>query len=472
MLVNEDFLLESSWGKKLFHQFAKEEPIIDYHCHLEPQVVLENKQYENLTQVWLNDHGVGDHYKWRLMRANGVPENLISGDGDDYQKFLAFVQTIEKAPGNPIYEWSHLELRRYFEISLTINEKNAPEIWHLANQKLQTDAYRPKELLTMMKVKALCTTDDPIDDLAAHEALANEKNSFKVLPTFRPDAVWTITDESFPAYIAKLALAAQQEVTTFADLLRALEERVSYFHEKGGRLADQGLNTYFYQEATEAELETIFAAAFQGKTTFSEKEIAQFTTAIQLHLMSCYYQHGWTMQMHMNALRNDSSQMKREIGINVGGDSMGDQVNLVSNIVALFSEAEERRILPKTILYSLNPTDWLPLATAMQSFQGEIVQKLQLGCAWWFNDTCEGMRKQLTVMAQQSLLANFTGMLTDSRSFLSYPRHEYFRRVLCQLLGEWIDQGRLPEDEVYLAKVVKDICYGNAYEYFDFLNVF
>ena len=470
MLLNENFLMESQWGQKLFHQFAKEEPIIDYHCHLEPQTILENKPYENLTQIWLNDRGAGDHYKWRLMRANGVPEELISGDGDDYEKFLAFVQTIEKAPGNPIYEWSHLELRRYFNIDLTIKKENASEIWYQANQKLQTDAYRPKELLKMMKVKVVCTTDDPIDDLVAHEALAKEKDSLKVLPTFRPDASWGITDEHFGEYMRKLAQCTHQKIESFTDLTQALSKRVTYFHEKGGRLADQGLNTYFYQKASETELNTILTDALQGKRDFSKKETAQFKTAIQLHLMKCYHQYNWTMQMHMNALRDDSATMKQRIGINVGGDSMGDQVNLASNLVALFSDAQEQAILPKIILYSLNPADWLPLATAMQSFQGEMIQKLQLGCAWWFNDTCEGMRNQLTVMAQQSLLANFTGMLTDSRSFLSYPRHEYFRRVLCQLLGECVDQGRLPEDLTYLGKIVKDICYGNAYHYFGFFE--
>ncbi|MFC0275287.1 glucuronate isomerase [Enterococcus devriesei] len=470
MFLDNNFLLENEWGQKLFNDYAKDQPIIDYHCHLEPQAILENQQYSNLTQLWLNDKGAGDHYKWRLMRANGVEESLISGNGDDYEKFLAFVKTIEKAPGNPIYEWSHLELRRYFGIELTITEKNAPEIWSLANQKIQTDAYRPKQLLEMMKVKAVCTTDDPADSLKYHEALAKENNSFKVLPTFRPDNTWTITDKNYKDYIEKLAAAAGQTIKTFTDLKAALSARVAYFHEKGGRLADQGLNTYFYHGASTEELDHILARALQGETAFTSTEIAAFTTAIQLHLMEEYTKHNWTMQMHMNALRNDSSKMKREIGINVGGDSMGDQISLTSNLVSLFSEAEEQSVLPKTILYSLNPNDWLPLATAMQSFQGGMVQKLQLGCAWWFNDTCEGMRNQITTMAQQSLLANFTGMLTDSRSFLSYPRHEYFRRVLCQLLGEWVDQGRIPADEEYLGNIVKAICYDNARQYFGFFE--
>ncbi|MDR1567964.1 MAG: glucuronate isomerase [Streptococcaceae bacterium] len=470
MFLDENFLLTNEWAQKLFHSYANSEPIIDYHCHLEPNVIFENKQYDNLTKIWLNDNGLGDHYKWRLMRANGVEEALITGDGDDYQKFIAFVKTLEKAPGNPIYEWSHLEMRRYFGIDLIINQENAANIWALANQKLQTNAYRPKELLEMMQVKVVCTTDDPADTLEYHEALAKENNSFKVLPTFRPDNAWMIEMPDYADYIERLGKSAGIEVNTFTDLLRVLSARVAYFHEKGARLADQGLNSYRYQAATPAALDLLFARALAGETDFSEGELAQFSTAVQLHLMKTYQAHGWTMQMHLNALRNGSSKLKREVGINVGGDSMGVQTNLASHVVQLFSEAEERDVLPKVIVYSLNPTDWLPLATAMQSFQGGIVQKLQLGCAWWFNDTYDGMKEQLKIMASQSLLANFTGMLTDSRSFLSYPRHEYFRRILCQLFGEWVEEGRLPEDEAYLGQIIKSICYGNASSYFGFFD--
>ncbi|MDR1605640.1 MAG: glucuronate isomerase [Streptococcaceae bacterium] len=470
MFLDENFLLTNEWAKKLFHAYAKDEPIIDYHCHLEPTVIFENKQYGNLTRLWLNDEGIGDHYKWRLMRANGVDESLVTGDGDDYEKFLAFVKTMEKAPGNPIYEWSHLELRRYFDIDLTINTANAEKIWELANAKIKTDAYRPKELLEMMQVKAVCTTDDPVDTLEYHTALAKENNSFKVLPTFRPDNAWMIEVPTYSNYIARLSAASGVSIKTFADLKAALSNRVAYFHEKGGRLADQGLNTYFYKAAQEAELDDLLTRALSGATDFTSTELAQFSTAVQLHLMAAYNEHNWTMQMHMNALRNNSTKTQREIGINVGGDSMGDQVSLASQVVALLAQAEELGILPKTILYSLNPNDWLPLATAMQSFQGGVVQKLQLGCAWWFNDTFDGMKEQLTTMASQSLLANFTGMLTDSRSFLSYPRHEYFRRVLCQVLGEWLEQGRIPTDEAYLSQIVKAISYENAYHYFGFFD--
>lgn len=469
-MMNKDFLLQNEVGKELFTKFATDQPIIDYHCHLSPKEIYENKQYENLTQVWLNNNGAGDHYKWRLMRANGVPEELISGNGNDFDKFMAFVKTVEKAPGNPIFEWSHLELSRYFGIELTINEKNAHTIWELANKKLKTDAYRPKELLEMMKVKAVCTTDDPADDLKYHKALAKAGSSIKVLPTFRADKSWTINVPDYKGYIIKLSEASEINIDSFERLKDALTNRVQYFHSIGGRLADQGLNKFFFVESTDKELDEIFNRAINGDNNFDEDEINAFVTAIQLHLMKQYTKNNWTMQMHMNALRNDSTKLFTNIGVDIGGDSMGDQSSITSNIVSLFDAAERNHVLPKTILYSLNPNDWLPLATAMQSFQGGIIQKLQLGCAWWFNDTYEGMKEQLTVMAEQSLLANFTGMLTDSRSFLSFPRHEYFRRVLCQLVGEWVSQGRVPYDLDYLGEIIKNICYGNAYKYFGFFD--
>ncbi|NTP28880.1 glucuronate isomerase [Enterococcus faecium] len=471
MVLDKNFLLENEIAKGLFHKFAKHQPIVDYHCHLDTADLLENKQYKHLNQVWLNDKGAGDHYKWRLMRANGIEEELISGPGDDYEKFLAFVKTVEKAPGNPIFEWSHLELQRYFDIDLTISEKNAPEIWRRANEKIQTDSYRPKELLEMMDVKAICTTDDPTDDLGYHTELSKQDNSFKVLPTFRPDKVWSIKSSGFSNYILKLSQAAAIPIKDFNGLKQALSQRVDHFHQIGCRLADHGLNTYFYEIADEKILDNLLIKALAGKTDFHLSEIAQFVTGIQLHLMSEYTRYGWTMQMHLNALRNNSSILKEQIGVDVGGDSMGDQASLTQNVVALFDTAEKSGCLPKTILYSLNPTDWLPLATAMQSFQGGMIQKIQLGCAWWFNDTAEGMRQQLTTMAQQSLLSNFTGMLTDSRSFLSYPRHEYFRRVLCQLLSEWVKAGRIPDDEMYLSQIVENICYRNAYNYFNFFEI-
>lgn len=468
MFLDDHFLLTSSYGYTFYKKYAEKMPIIDYHCHLNAQTIYENQCYENLTQVWLNDHGVGDHYKWRLLRTNGTPEELVSGTGDDYEKFLAFVATIEKAMGNPIYEWSHLELRRYFGIDLPICQANALEIWERANQKLQSAEFRPQALLKKMQVEALCTTDDPLDSLEAHQKLAVE-STLKVLPTFRPDRTWQLADAGFADYIKQLSFVSGVTITNFAQLKQALIQRLDYFQQVGCHLADQGLNQFIFEPATISELDELLTKALNGGYQFSEKERHQFSTALQLFFMGEYAQRNWTMQLHLNALRNGSPKLKRTIGADSGGDSIGDQVALTSQLAKLFAAAEENQQLPKTILYSLNANDWLPLATLMQSFQeAGFVQKLQLGCAWWFNDTCEGMRTQLTVMAQQSLLANFTGMLTDSRSFLSYPRHEYFRRVLCQLLGEWVEQGRLSADDPAVGQMIEAICYNNAKNYFGF----
>lgn len=319
-----------------------------------------------------------------------------------------------------------------------------------------------------MKVKAVCTTDDPVDDLAYHIRLKEMNSDIAVLPTFRPDMSWSISNVNFSAYIKKLGTVSQINIQSFSDLVKALTQRVEFFHSVGGRLADQGLNSYHYAASTMEELDYLLQQAMNGQNEFDSISEAKFSTAIQLELMKVYTRLDWTMQMHMNCLRDASTRMKRELGINVGGDAMGDQTRLAYEVRQLFAVAEESDYLPKVILYSLNPGDWMPLATMMQSFQGGMNQRLQLGCAWWFNDTYDGMKQQLTVMAQQSLLANFTGMLTDSRSFLSYPRHEYFRRILCQLLGEWIEQGRIPNELAIVGPIVQRIAYGNASEYFGF----
>ncbi|SJZ37478.1 glucuronate isomerase [Pilibacter termitis] len=464
MFLDENFLLENEWAIRLYHNYAKHQPIIDYHCHLEAKEIYENRMYENITRLWLNDNGLGDHYKWRLMRTNGEDEQFISGDGEDEEKFLAFARTLEKAIGNPIFEWSHLELRRYFGIEDVLTEKTAASVWQRVNEKVHTDDCRPQELLKKMNVKALCTTDDPADTLEYHQKLAEvyEEVQIKVLPTFRPDNAWSIQTSDYPNYIARLAKVSNREIQSFEELKTVLAQRVDFFHEVGGRLSDHGLNSFYFEQATSEELENIFDRAIKGETDFTASERAKFTTALQLHLMKHYVKKGWTMQLHLNAFRNDSTKMQREIGINVGGDSSGDQPAITEHLVKLLAVAEEENALPRMICYSLNPTDWLPLATALQSFQGGMVQRLTFGAAWWFNDTREGMITQLITMAQQSLLGNFVGMLTDSRSFLSYPRHEYFRRILCNLIGEWVNRGQVPEDEEFLGKIVADICYGNV----------
>lgn len=471
MLLNDDFLLTSEWARKLYHGYAEGMPIIDYHCHLVPQEIYENKGYENLAQVWLYDNGFGDHYKWRLMRANGTTEDVIRG-GDDYAKFLAFVDAVERAVGNPIYEWSHLELRRFFDIDLRICRANAREIWERANKMLVTPDFRARRLIQRSGVRALCTTDDPASDLAYHKLLAQQRdqNGFAVLPTFRPDGLMNIDAPGFAEYARVLGDAAGIDITDWASLKAAAAQRVECFHAAGGRMADHGANAFYYVPAESEQVEQIVASALSG-AALDQDQVRAYQTALTLALMDEYAARGWTMQIHANCFRNDSTVNFRAVGPDAGFDSVGDQPGLARELKCLFDAAQQTVGLPRVILYSLNPGDMLPLASLAGSFQGDgRRQRFQLGCAWWFNDTYNGMRDQLTVCASQGLLGNFTGMLTDSRSFLSYPRHEYFRRVLCQVMGEWVDQGRLPEDEEYLGSIVQDICYNNARDQFGLLG--
>lgn len=472
MLLNDDFLLTTDAAKTLFHHHAEKMPIIDYHCHLNPKEIFENKNFANLSRIWLNDGLYGDHYKWRLMRANGVPEELITGDGDDYKKLEAWAGTIEKAIGNPLYEWTHLELRRFFNIDDVFSRKTAPIVWKKANALLATDDFKPRRLIQKMNVKVICTTDDPADDLHYHKLLQQEEkeNGFKVIPAFRPDKVLSIQDSHYGDYLEKLGKAAGVSISSFSSLLEALKNRIAYFHELGCRLSDHGLNSFHFHQVSQAKVEKVFSKALEDSTQLTGKEIAAYQTALLEELMAIYHKYNWTMQIHMNVIRSANKPMFDRIGPDTGFDSVGDQPGIAGEIITLLSEAEKSDRIPKMILYSLNANDWMVLASGMQSFQKDGVQKLQLGCAWWFNDTADGMLQQLTVMAQQSLLANFVGMLTDSRSFLSYPRHEYFRRVLCRLLGTWIENGQLPDDEATIGKIVEDISYNNAHDYFGFFE--
>ncbi len=467
MFLNDDFLLNNEWSKKLYHTYAKKQPIIDYHCHLSAKDVYENRQYENLTKIWLNSDGAGDHYKWRLMRANGVDENLISGNGDDYQKFLAFVKTLEKAIGNPIYEWSHLELKRYFGIDMPITEKNANAIWEKANALLATEEYRARNLLKKMNVVAVATTDDPADDLKYHKLLQAEegKNTFKVYPTFRPDRAMQIQNENFLEYVHTLEKVVGFKIDGLKAFQRALEERVGYFKNVGCFIADHGLNTFHFTQYKPRDIEIIFANKMAGKV-ITDEDAVLYLSFMQIFFMKLYKHFNMTMQMHMNVFRNASAVNFKKIGVDAGFDSVGDQASLGRELLKLYSYAQEINAFPKSIWYTLNPNDLLVLATLMQSFQGEVKQRIQLGSAWWFSDSYHGMREQMTILASQSLFGNFVGMLTDSRSLLSYTRHEYFRRVLCGLVGEWVEAGRLPEDEEYLGKIISNICYYNAKEYF------
>lgn len=469
-LLGKDFLLTNETGKKLFHEHAQKMPIIDFHCHLNPREIYENKNYPNLTRIWINDGTFGDHYKWRLMRANGVPEELITGDGDEYEKMVAWAGTIEKAIGNPLYEWTHLELQRFFGISEPFTKKSVKRIWNKANELLATDAFKPRNLIKNSKVEVVCTTDDPASDLKYHKLLkAEEKeNGFKVLPAMRPDKAFNISASTFNQYLQEFEKVSGVKIVDFKTFIKAFEQRFEYFASLGGKLSDHGLNTFRYVPATDEQIETVFENG-RNNETLTTKDVDIYATALLKELMKLNKKFGWTMQYHMNALRNRNRPMFKKIGADTGFDSMGTQPDIANEIMNLFTDMQDDDNIPKTILYSLNPNDWMQLATGMGDFYGDgITQKLQLGCAWWFNDTREGMQEQLRVMAQQSLLANFVGMLTDSRSFLSYPRHEYFRRVLCNYVGELAERGQVPDDDEYLGQNIEDISYNNAHDYFGF----
>lgn len=471
-LLNDDFLLSNETAKKLFHEHAAKMPIIDYHCHLNPVEIYENKNYPNLTRIWINEDHYGDHYKWRLMRANGTDEKYITGDGDEYQKFLEWTKAIQNAYGNPLYEWTHLELKRFFHIDDELTLENAPKIWEKANALLQTDDFKPRNLIKNMNVKAVCTTDDPASDPKYHKLLKEDEaeNGFKTLPAMRPDKLIQIDRDGFGAYLKELGTAAGIEIHSFNDIIKAMRQRFEFFSFIGGRLSDHSLSTYHFKEATPAELDAIVAKGINNEP-LTQSEIDQYLTMLLEALMHLNTEFNWTMQFHINSSRDLNRPMFEQIGPDTGYDAVGTQPDIVANIAKLYSKAQDSNDVPKTIFYSLNDNDWMQLATLMGCFQGDGgVERLQLGAGWWFNDTAEGMDRQLRIFAQQSLLPHFVGMLTDSRSFLSYPRHEYFRRVLCNFYGKLAEQGRVPNDLDKLGKIVEDISFNNAKNYFGFFD--
>lgn len=468
MFLNDDFLLTTDTAKKLFHNYAEKMPIIDYHCHLNPVEIYENKNFANLTEAWLVSGTYGDHYKWRLERANGIPEHYITGDADPYEKFMAWAKTIERSVGNPLYEWTHIELRRFFGITTLLNTKTAPEIWRKCNEMLAQPEFKRRELIKRFNVRVVCTTDDPIDDLRYQIALQKEEKAFKVLPAFRPDKILNIQKKTYSDYVAKLAEVAETPIKTFADVMTALQKRIDFFDEHGSKLADHALDTVSYEDATATELDKIVAKAVANEV-LSDHEIAQYQTALIKGLMRIYHEKDWTMQFHIHAFRDLNAGMFEKIGPDTGYDGMNDRP-IMDSLASLFEAMEKEDAVPRTILYSLNSKDWLPLITMMNCYQKDVRQKLQLGAGWWFNDTRTKMREQLDTFADESCLPNFVGMLTDSRSFLSYPRHEYFRRVLCEWLGEMVQRGQVPDDEEMLGKIVEDISYNNAHDWFHFFD--
>lgn len=462
--MDENFELFNETAEKLYHQYAKDLPIIDYHCHLSPQEIYENTQFENITQVWLN----GDHYKWRAMRANGVEEKYITGNASDYDKFLAWASTVPMLIGNPLYHWTHLELQRYFGIEETLSEKTAPSIWEKVNQLLTSGEWNVRDFIVKSKVEVICTTDDPIDSLEYHEKIKEDKEfNVKVLPSFRPDKGLEINREGFAEWVSKLAEVSDTQIDSYSAFLQALVKRIDFFHEVGCRVSDHALDSMVYAEADEEEVATIFKKAIQGdKVTIEEEQKYKSFTLTFLGIE--YHARDWAMQYHINAHRNNNKRMLNKLGPDTGYDSMNDGL-IAQPLVRLLDSLDEADALPKTILYSLNPRDNITIGTIIGSFQGGGVPgKMQFGTAWWFNDTKLGMIDQMEKLADTGVFSRFIGMLTDSRSFLSYTRHEYFRRIMCNLIGEWVENGEYPNDEEMLEEIVQGISYYNAKEYFDF----
>lgn len=461
--MDSDFLLQNETAKELYFQHAAGLPIIDYHCHISPEEIAKDRRFDNLTQVWLG----GDHYKWRQMRSNGIEEALITGQASDYEKFEAWCSTLEKAIGNPLYHWSHLELKNYFGYTGHITSKNTREVWDFCNEKLASPEFSARKLIQKSNVDALCTTDDPADSLSWHEAIAADSSfSVKVLPAWRPDKAMSLEKEDYLSYLERLSEVSGIRIDSFAALKKALCSRLDFFSAHGCRLSDHGLPYVMYRPISEEETERIFSARLAGNMPTKE-EYDGFCTSFLLFCGREYSRRGYVMQLHYGTRRDNNTKMFKKIGPDTGFDCI-NAINCSSSLTAFLNALDREDALPKTILYSLNPIDNAAIDTIIGCFQdSSAVGKLQHGSAWWFNDHKNGMTEQLTSLSALSLLPNFIGMLTDSRSFLSYTRHEYFRRILCNLIGTWVENGEYPYEPEFLGKVVEDISYYNAKHYFN-----
>ena len=459
--MDRDFLLATETARHLYQDYAANLPIIDYHCHLSPREIYEDVQFENITQVWLG----GDHYKWRQMRSNGVEEKYITGDATDREKFQKWAETLELAIGNPLYHWSHLELRKYFGYEGYLCGQTADQVWELCKEKLSHSDMSARNLILQSNVKMLCTTDDPVDSLEWHRKLREEKFEVKVLPTFRPDRAMALEKEDYLQYIDQLSRVSGLRISSFSTLIEALIRRMDFFDQNGCLVSDHGLEYIMYQPYTMEEVEQIMARRLEGKTLTAE-QVAKFKTAFMLAVGKEYAKRHWVMQLHYGVQRD----LNKKIFNRLGPDAGIDAINNYSSSVEMgkyLNGLAEADLLPKTIIYSLNPADDAAIGTVMGCFQdSSIAGKVQHGCAWWFNDNKSGMIAQMTSLANLGLLGNFVGMLTDSRSFLSYTRHEYFRRILCNMIGDWVENGEYPNDEKALKKIVEGISYYNAQRYF------
>ena len=449
--INDNFMLKTETARKLYAA-VKDLPIIDYHCHLSPKMIAENYQFRNAFDLFLG----GDHYKWRQMRTNGVDEEYITGGADEYEKFKAFARTVPYLIGNPLYHWTHLELKRYFDIDETLNEESCERIWNRVNECLAKEEYRAQNLIKRSNVAIICTTDDPLDTLEYHEQLKDFET--KILPTFRPDKAVEIGKETFVPYIE------QTGVKSYGELVAWMRARIQFFHDHGCRLSDHALE---YVPYGEGDAEAAFNKRMAGGALTNE-EIDAFKTAMLTVCAEEYTRLGWAMQLHIGALRNNNRRMYEKLGADVGFDSIND-LCIAENLSKFMDSLEYRDVLPKTILYTLNPKDNYVLGTMLGNFQkAPVAGKIQFGSGWWFNDQRDGMEGQMQALANLGMLARFVGMLTDSRSFVSYPRHEYFRRILCNLIGKWVDEGEYPADMDRLTEIVSGICYHNALKYFNF----
>jgi len=461
--LDNNFLLKTKTAQRLYHNYAKDLPIIDYHNHLNPKDIAENKQFKNLTEIWLQ----GDHYKWRAMRANGIDEDFITGNKSDKEKFEAWAETVPYTMRNPLFHWTHLELQRYFNIDELLNEKSASKIYEKCSNDLKTKEFSVQALLSKMNVELLCTTDDPSDDLEYHQQIKKSDLKTKVLPTFRPDNTLLIEKDDYLSYLKKLSETSKIQVNSLETLIAALKARVTYFHELGCRLSDHGLAYIPKAEISIDKASQVFKKRLQNEI-LNEEETNCFKTTLLSELAKLYHAKNWTMQLHLGAIRNNNKRLNEEIGADVGCDSIGD-FKQAKGLSHFLNNLDSTSQLPKTIVYNLNPRDNEVFATMVGNFTSNGgINKVQYGAAWWFLDQKNGIEKQLNTLSNMSLLSRSVGMLTDSRSFLSFPRHEYFRRILCNLFGNDIENGELPNDEEFVGKMIQDICYNNAKNYFKF----
>ncbi len=465
--LDEHFLLNTKTAQTLYHQYAKDMPVIDYHCHLLPAQIASDHQFQNITEAWL----YGDHYKWRAMRTNGIDESYVTGNKSDLEKFQQWAATVPYTLRNPLYHWTHLELQRYFGITDVLSSKNANEVFEKASTLLQTPAFSVRNLLRKMNVALVCTTDDPLDDLAFHHQMKKEGFEIPILPAFRPDNAMNVSDpENFNKYIQKLQTVTGISIASFDDYLYALQSRHDYFAEAGCSVSDHGLEEIYAEDFTGSEIDAIFNKVHGGKS-LNEIEQRKFKSAMLIHFAEWDHEKSWVQQFHLGALRNNNARMLNQLGPDTGWDSIGD-FSQGKALAKFLGKLDTENKLAKTIIYNLNPADNELMATMVGNFNdGSVAGKVQFGSAWWFLDQKDGMVKQMNALSNMGLLSKFVGMLTDSRSFLSFPRHEYFRRILCNLFGEEIENGEMPNDIEWVGNIIQDICYRNARNYFNWQKI-